>query len=420
MSLMKPVCLSIAVAVACLSFGPSSDGWAAAMKPDKPKAAAKGKRHPAAKQPTVAAAPAVDAKGNPTFATEAPYAYVLDYNSGAVLLAKSADTRMPTASMSKIMTAYQVYLYLKTGKVKLEDELPVSEEAWRTGGSKMFVPYPGQVKVIDLLRGMIIQSGNDACVVLAQGLAGSTPGFVEQMNQTARKLGLTNSHFANVDGLPDPNHYMSPHDLVTLAEHLIADFPQFYKFESEKEFTYNNIKQGNRNPLLYRNMGADGIKTGHTDEAGYGLVGSAVRNGRRIIFVISGLPSMNARAQESERLLEWAFRAYDDVTIAHVGTAIDQAPVWLGDKPTVAVATERDIVMSVPSGPRSKVKITALYDGPVKAPVVAGMKVGSLRVETGEGAPVDYPLVAMAAVERLGPLERAAEGIAQYVWEKKH
>ena len=408
-------CRSVAIlaAVACLSLGAISPGWAADKKPVvKPK-------HHAAPAP-VSGGPGVDAKGMPTFDTEAKYAIVVDYNSGALLLDKNADTRMPTASMSKIMTAYQVYLYLKAGKAKLEDELPVSEEAWRTGGSKMFVPYPGKVKVIDLIRGMIIQSGNDACVVLAEGLAGSTTAFVDQMNETAKALGLTNSHFATVDGLPDPNHYMSPRDLVTLSEHLIADFPQYYKFESEKEFTYNGIKQGNRNPLLYKNMGADGIKTGHTDEAGYGLVGSAVRDGRRVIMVISGLPSMNARAQESERILDWAYRSFEDITVARKGATIDQAPVWLGDKPNVPVATTQDIVMTVPRGTHAHLKVTAVYDGPIKAPVTVGEKVGSLHVESGGSPSANYPLVAMAPAAKLGPVARAAEGIAQYIWEKKH
>jgi serine-type D-Ala-D-Ala carboxypeptidase (penicillin-binding protein 5/6) len=416
MFLMKSICLAAAVALMwTVSAGPSP-GWAA-PKPDKVKSATKGKHHGA---PGTGTGPSVGIGGTPTFDTAARFAIVVDYNSGAVLLDKNADQRMPTASMSKIMTAYQVYLYLKAGKAKLDDELPVTEDAWRTGGSKMFVPYPGQVKVSDLLRGMIVQSGNDACVVLAEGLAGSTTAFVAQMNATAQKLGLTNSHFADVDGLPDPDHYMSPRDLVTLSEHLITDFPQFYKIESEKEFTFNGIEQGNRNPLLYKDLGADGIKTGHTDEAGYGLVGSAIRNGRRIIFVISGLPSIKARAQESERILDWAYRAFEDVIVAHRGVPIDNAPVWLGDKETVPVATERDVAMTEPRGVHRNLKVTAIYDGQIKAPVTAGEKVGALHVEFGDTAPVDYPLVATASVAKLGPVARAAAGIAGYIWEQKH
>jgi serine-type D-Ala-D-Ala carboxypeptidase (penicillin-binding protein 5/6) len=416
MSLMKSICLAAAVAMVWTGSAAVSP-LSAAPKPEKAKSVTKGRHHGA---PGTGAGAGVGVDGVPTFDTAARFAIVVDYNSGTVLLDKNADQRMPTASMSKIMTAYQVYLYLKAGKAKLDDDLPVSEDAWRTGGSKMFVPYPGQVKVIDLLRGMIIQSGNDACVVLAEGLAGSTTAFVAQMNETAQKLGLSNSHFADVDGLPDPDHYMSPRDLVTLSEHLITDFPQFYKFESEREFTFNGIKQGNRNPLLYRDLGADGIKTGHTDEAGYGLVGSAIRNGRRIIFVISGLSGPNARAQESERVLDWAYRAFEDVIVAHKGVPIDNAPVWLGDKETVPVATERDVAMTVPRGVHRSLKVTAIYDGQIKAPVMAGQKVGALHVEFGDAPPVDYPLVASASVTKLGPVERAAAGIAEYIWEQKH
>ncbi len=416
MSLMKSICLAAAVALVWTGSAGLPLGWAA-PKLEKAKSATKGRHHGA---PGTGTGPSIGTGGTPTFDTAARFAIVVDYNSGAMLLDKNADQRMPTASMSKIMTAYQVYLYLKAGKAKLDDELPVSQDAWRTGGSKMFVPYPGRVKVIDLLRGMIIQSGNDACVVLAEGLAGSVTAFVAQMNETAQKLGLTNSHFADVDGLPDPDHYMSPRDLVTLSEHLIPDFPQFYKFESEKEFTFNGIKQGNRNPLLYKALGADGIKTGHTDEAGYGLVGSAIRNGRRIIFVISGLSGPNARAQELDRILDWAYRAFDDVIVAHKDVPIDNAPVWLGDKETVPVATERDVAMTVPRGVHRNLKVTAIYDGQITAPVTAGQKVGALRVEFGDAAPVDYPLVATASVTKLGPVARAAAGIAQYIWERKH
>ena len=412
MSFRKSICLATAVALVWTASSPFHSPGRAAPKP-----AMRARHHGA---PRTGTGPGIDTNGTPTFDTKARFAIVVDYDSGAVLLDKNADQRMPTASMSKIMTAYQVYLYLKAGKTKLDDQLPVSQEAWRTGGSKMFVPYPGQVRVIDLLRGMIIESGNDACVVLAEGLAGSTAAFVAQMNETAQKLGLTNSHFADVNGLPDPDHYMSPRDLVTLSEHLITDFPQFYKFESEKEFTYNGIKQGNRNPLLYRPLGADGIKTGHTEEAGYGLVGSAVRNGRRIIFVISGLPGVNARSHESERILEWAYRDFDDVIVARKGVPIDNAPVWLGDKETVPVATEREVAMTVPRGEHRKLKVTATYDGQIKAPVKAGQKVGVLHVEFGDAAPVDYPLVTTASVTTLNPVERAALGIAEYIWEQKH
>ncbi len=360
------------------------------------------------------------AADRPSFDTTARNAIVIDFQTGAVMLNKNADQRIPTASMSKIMTAYTVYTYLAEGKAKLDDVLPVSEQAWRTGGSKMFVPYPGQAKVEDLLRGMIIQSGNDACVVLAEGLAGSLTAFVEKMNELAQKMGLKDSHFANVDGLPAPGHYMSPRDLATLSRHLIQDFPQFYRYEAEKDFTYNGIKQGNRNPLLYKDLGADGIKTGHTEEAGYGLVGSAVRNGRRIVFVLSGMESMKERAQESERVLDWAYREFSNYAIVKAGETIDEAPVWMGVQDKVTVAPAKDATVTLWLAARKDLKVTAVYDGTLKAPVAKGQIVGKLVVTAPDSDPVEIPLQATEEVDRLGPLGRMAETAGYLLWGKKH
>lgn len=356
----------------------------------------------------------------PTFDTTARNAIVVDFQTGAVLLDKNADQRIPTASMSKIMTAYTVYTYLRDGKAKLDDMLPVSEKAWRTGGSKMFVPYPGEVKIEDLLRGMIIQSGNDACVVLAEGLAGSEQAFVERMNQIAQKLGLKDSHFSSVDGLPSPDHYMSPRDLATLSRHLIQDFPQYYHYEAEKDFTFNGIKQGNRNPLLYKDLGADGIKTGHTEEAGYGLVGSVVRNGRRVIFVLAGMQSMKERAQEGDRVAEWAFRAFDDYTVAKAGQPIDDAPVWMGVERKVPAAPAKDVVMTLPRGAHKDVKVTAVYDGQIKAPVTKGETIGKLIIAAPDSDPTEVPLVATQDVGRLGPFGRMAETASYLLWGNKN
>jgi D-alanyl-D-alanine carboxypeptidase (penicillin-binding protein 5/6) len=356
----------------------------------------------------------------PTFDTSARNAIVVDFQTGAVLLEKNADQRIPTASMSKIMTAYTVYTYLRDGKAKLDDMLPVSEKAWRTGGSKMFVPYPGEVKVEDLLRGMIIQSGNDACVVLAEGLAGSEQAFVDKMNDIAQKLGLKDSHFANVDGLPAPNHYMSPRDLATLSRHLIQDFPQYYRYEAEKDFTFNGIKQGNRNPLLYKDLGADGIKTGHTEEAGYGLVGSTVRNGRRIIFVLAGMQSMKERAQESERIADWAYREFANYTVAKAGQPIDDAPVWMGIERKVPAAPAADAVITLARGARKDLKVTAVYDGQIKAPVAKGETVGKLIITAPDNDPKEVPLVATQDVARLGAFGRMAEAASYLLWGAKN
>ncbi len=351
--------------------------------------------------------------------TQARNAIIVDFETGAVLLDKGADQRMPPASMSKIMTAYMVYDALKKGRLSLEDILPVSEKAWRTQGSKMFVPYPGRVKVEDLVRGMIIQSGNDACIVLAEGLAGSEEAFVEQENEKAKELGLNNSHFANVSGLPDPNEYVTARDLALLARRLIVDFPEYYHYDAEKDFTYNGIRQGNRNPLLYKDLGADGMKTGHTEEAGYSLTASAVREGRRVIMVMGGLQSMKARAQESERLLEWAFREFNDFRLVKAGDTIDQAEVWLGTEAKVPVTIVKDVVVTLPRAARRSMKATVHYDGPVKAPVTKGETVGKLTFTADGVDPVEIPLVAMQPVEKLGPMARIAVAAGYLVWGKR-
>lgn len=352
--------------------------------------------------------------------TQARNAIVVDFNTGAVLLDKGADERMPPASMSKMMLEYVVFGMLKEGRVKLDDTLPVSEKAWRTQGSKMFVPIGGQVKVEDLLRGMIIQSGNDACIVLAEGLAGSEEAMVELMNKKAAELGMTGSHFADVTGLPNPDHYMTARDLATLASHLIRDFPEFYHYDAEKDFTYNGIKQGNRNPLLYKDLGADGLKTGHTEEAGYSLTGSAIRNGRRVIVVFGGLQSMKARAQESERLIDWAFREFDDYKLVKAGEVVDEAPVWLGAEPRVPVTTKQDAYITLPRKARRDMKVTAVYDGQVRAPVAQGAPVGKLVVSAPDVDPVELPLVAAQPVDRLGPVGRIAAAAGYLLWGRKN
>ncbi|HEX9490036.1 MAG TPA: D-alanyl-D-alanine carboxypeptidase family protein [Stellaceae bacterium] len=370
----------------------------------------------------IAADPA--AAQRPTFDTTARNAIVVDFQTGAVMLDKNADQHMPTASMSKIMTAYVVYTYLRDGKLKLDDRLPVSEHAWRTGlggdQSRMFVPYPGEVKVEDLLRGMIVQSGNDACVVLAEGLAGSESAFVEKMNETGEKIGLTNSHFANVHGLPSPDHYMSPRDLATLSRRLIQDFPQYYRYEAEKNFTFNGITQGNRNPLLYKDLGADGIKTGHTEEAGYGLVGSTLRGGRRIIFVLAGMKSMKDRAQESERVVGWAYREFGNYTLAKAGEAIDDAPVWLGAQSKVPAAAADEVTVTLPRNARRGMKVTAVYDHAVKAPIAKGQPVGKLVVTAADADPLEVPLVATQAVDRLDAFSRVGAAAGYLLWGKKN
>ncbi|MEA2754788.1 MAG: hypothetical protein QOJ54_1077 [Aliidongia sp.] len=354
------------------------------------------------------------------FDTDAQHLFIMDYDTHTVLVDKNGEDRIPTASMSKMMTAYVVFDQVKQGKLHLDDELTVSEKAWRTQGSKMFVPINGRVKVEDLIRGMVIQSGNDACIVLAEGIAGSEDSFVRMMNDLAPALGLKDSHFANVTGLPDPDHYMTAHDLAFLGSHVVTDFPEYYHYFSEMDFTYNNIKQGNRNPLLYKSSGADGIKTGHTEEAGFGLTASIKRGDRRIIMVATGLTSLKGRSQEAERIVDYAFREFQNFEIVKPGDAVDEADVWLGAKTKVPLVTSKGLTVSMARTARKDMKVTLSYDGPVKAPIQAGQQIGTLTVTAPDMAAQSIPVVAGAAVEALGPLGRIGAALSHMIWGGKH
>ena len=369
-----------------------------------------GRRVPAAPPPT----------GNPATTplgpldTAAKFAIIMDYNTGAILLDKDGEAPMPPSSMTKLMTAYIVYGMLKSGRLTLTQELPVSERAWRMQGSKMFVPLNGSVKVEDLIRGVIVQSGNDACIVLAEAIAGSEEGFVELMNAKAKELGLQASNFRNCTGWPDPAQRMSAHDIATISRRLITDFPEYYKYDSERSFKYNNISQENRNPLVQKGI-ADGLKTGHTDEGGYGLVASAQRAGRRVIVVVNGLNSMHQRAEESERLLEWSFREFENVTLFTAGDTVESAKVWLGNRPTVPLVGGRDLVLTMPRQWRRSAKIAVEYPSPVPAPIGRGDVLGRLTV-SGQGVPaMEVPLLAGADVARLGLPGRAMAVVSRYV-----
>ncbi|HEY1095872.1 MAG TPA: D-alanyl-D-alanine carboxypeptidase family protein [Alphaproteobacteria bacterium] len=343
------------------------------------------------------------------FETPATKAVLIDVDTRSILFDKNSQERMPTSSMSKVMTIYMVFDALKAGRMKMDDLVTISENSWRIQGSKMFVPLGGQVKVEDLIRGVIIQSGNDAAVALAEAIAGSEGAFAEQMNKKALELGMKNSHFMNASGWPDPDHYSTCYDLALLAYHMIKDFPEYYKIYSEKEFTFNNIKQGNRNPLLYRNIGADGVKTGHTEDAGYGLIGTAVQNGRRLIMVFNGLDSMQARADESVKLLEWGFRNFQHVKLYDKGAIIDQAKVWFGQQPTVAVIAQEEIKAMYKVGEQDKLKVSAVINEPIQAPVKAGQEIGVLKVVMGDFPPRQYKLYAGADVAEMGFFDRMIE-----------
>ena len=346
--------------------------------------------------------------------TEARWACITDFNTGAVLLQKAADERMPPSSLTKMMTAYIVFGMLRSGRLRLDQMLPVSEKAWRMQGSKMFVPLGGQIAVADLIRGMLIQSGNDACIVLAEGIAGSEDQFATMMNTEAQAMGLTNSHFRNATGWPDPDHYMSARDVATLARHLIADFPEYYHFFSEKDYKFNNINQGNRNVLVDKGL-ADGLKTGHTDAGGFGLCASSDRGGNRIIMVVNGLPSSQARASEGERLLSWAFANFENVRLLTRDEVLGSAPVWLGEKPTVALCAGSTLLVTVPHGWENKVKVTLDYGAPIAAPVTAGQQVGQVTISGASVTDLQVPLLASGAVARKSLPDRAVAVLAHFV-----
>lgn len=346
--------------------------------------------------------------------TAARYGIVLDYNTNATLLDKDADEAMAPSSMTKLMTAYVIYGLLKSGRLTLTQELPVSEAAWRMGGSKMFVQINSSVKVEDLIRGMIVQSGNDACIVLAEGIAGSEAQFVELMNAKAKELGLTKSTFRNSTGWPDPEHRMSARDIATLARRIIQDYPQYYRYDSERTFRYNNIEQPNRNTLVQKGT-ADGLKTGHTEEGGFGLAVSAERGGRRVIVVLNGMTSMRQRGEEGERLLDWAFREFEDVRLFTAGATVEDAPVWLGNARTVPLVGGRELQATLPRNWRTHAKIAIEYDSPLPAPIARGTNVGRLVI-TGEGVPeMSVPLLAGADVGRLGLPGRAFAVLSRMV-----
>ena len=342
------------------------------------------------------------------------WAVVIDFTTGAILLDKDADKSIPPSSMTKLMTAYLVYGQLKQGRLKLEDELPVSERAWRMGGSKMFVQLGTSVKVEDLIRGMIVQSGNDACIVLAEGIAGSEEGFVELMNKKAGQLGLTASNFRNCTGWPDPDHRMSVHDIATLARRIIQDFPEYYHYDSERTFKYNGIEQENRNPLVQKGTG-DGLKTGHTEEGGYGLAASSLRGGRRVIVVLNGMASMRPRREEGERVMDWAFREFENVTLFSASDVVEMVPVWLGTTKTVPLVGGRDLVVTMPRQWRNSAKVTVQYDTPIKAPVARGDTLGKLMVSGQKVPAMEVPLLAGADVPKLGLPGRAMAVISHYV-----
>ena len=353
--------------------------------------------------------------------TIAREAIMLDMDTGDVIFSKDADKQMPPASMSKLMTLYILFERLRDGSLSLDDKLRVSVNAWRRGGAKsgsstMFLSPKKRVKISDLIPGIIVQSGNDACIVVAEGLAGSEAAFAEEMTEKALSIGMTQSTFLNSTGWPHPEHLTTARDLATLAKRTIIDFPQYYHYYKQLRFTYNGIKQHNRNPLLYKDMGADGLKTGHTQVAGYGLTSSAVRSGRRLILVVNGLPSKKARSTEPERLLEWGFREFNNYALFEKGAKVETADVWLGKATTVPLIIEQDVKITLARKSRGKMKVTVSFKGPIPAPIKKGDKVAVLKITAPGRKPMEIPLSAGADVERLGLIGRLGAALKSILW----
>ena len=356
------------------------------------------------------------ANAQATIETVAQRAILIEYSTGQVLFAKDPDSHISPASMSKMMLLYIVFENLAEGKLTMDDTFPVSEKAWRMGGSKMFVRVGTRVSIRDLLRGIIVQSGNDACIVVAEGLGGTEAAFAQRMTDRARELGLTSSVFLNSSGWPEDGHVMTVRDLAILSMHLIHDFPQYYEMFSEKSFTYNGIQQPNRNPLLFSYPGTDGLKTGHSEEAGYGLVGTAVRNGRRLLLVATGMASEDQRARETERVMDWGFREFGNYEFFKPGDIVAEARVWLGQRPTVQLIVPQGLTVTMSRTARRQMTVKAIYDGPIPAGIKQGQQIATLRIEAPDMQPIQLPLVAGADVDRLGLFGRLGAAVNYLVW----
>ena len=354
------------------------------------------------------------------FDTKATYAVLMDAETGAVLYEKNGDVLTAPASMSKLMTMAMLFEALQENRVTLDDTFLISENAWRKGGaasgsSTMFAQLDSRVSIRDLIRGVIVQSGNDACIAIAEGLKGSEAEFAAAMTRRARELGLDKATFANSTGWPDPNHLITARELALLARHHIKDLAQFYPYWAETEYVWNGITQHNRNPLLYLNIGVDGLKTGHTVESGYGLVASGVRDGRRLILVVNGLASERERSEESQRVLDWGFREFKKYDLFAAGAVVDSAPVWQGAYEQVPLVLAEDLSVIITRDARRDMKVQVSYTSPVPAPITAGQQIGTLTVSAPDMPTREAPLLAGADVDRQGMIGRAWSALQQII-----
>jgi D-alanyl-D-alanine carboxypeptidase (penicillin-binding protein 5/6) len=348
--------------------------------------------------------------------TNAREAFIMDFDTGAVLLDKEGDTLTEPASMTKMMTVHMLFKYIKDGRVSMDDTFHVSEKAWRKGGSKMFVEVNSNVSVSDLLHGIIVQSGNDAAIVVAEGLGGSEEAFAEAMTEEARAIGMNKSVFKNATGWPAEGHLVTVRDLAILARDTIRNFPDLYELYSVKEFTYNGIRQPNRNPLLGTSAGVDGLKTGHTEAAGYGLTASAERDDRRLILVVNGLGSVRERRTESQKLLDWGFREFDNYDLFAEGETVSSANVWLGSEPKVDLVVDNEVLLTLPRTASRDMKVSVVYEGPVPAPISQGDQIAMLKVEVPDQDTIEFPLYAAHDVGRLGFVGRIGAAIKYLLW----
>lgn len=352
--------------------------------------------------------------------SSAEFAFVTDFGSGKVLMEKQPDALMKPASMAKIMTVYIAFERIADGSLSLDDTFLISEKAWRKGGSKTFVEVGKEVSVRDLLYGVVVQSGNDAAIAIAEGISGTEEGFAEEMNYVARKLGMENTVFRNSTGWPHLEQHTTARDLNILATALIREFPadkypELYPMFAEKDFTYNGIKQGNRNPLVYGTQGADGLKTGHTAESGYGLVGSAHRDGQRVVMVLNGMKSMKQRSSESRRLIDLMFREFKLYRFYDKGQPVDRANVWLGTKNKIDLVLEEPLHLVMARSDRRKMKVSVNWNDPVPAPITAGQAIGTLVLELPSGK-TKYPLLAAENVDGLGMFDRVGEALKYLIF----
>jgi D-alanyl-D-alanine carboxypeptidase (penicillin-binding protein 5/6) len=352
------------------------------------------------------------------FDTKAPYALLMDYQSGTLLFHKNADEPLEPASMAKLMTLAVVFDELQSGRLSLTDEFFISEHAWReggaaSGGSTMFAELNSRVPVGDLLRSVIIQSGNDAAIALAEGIGGTEATFARMMNKLGAEIGLTGSNFVNSAGLPDPNQYSTARDLATIARFIIAQFPEYYPMFSEPEFTWNGIRQANRNSLVGMGIGVDGLKTGHTNAAGYGSVVSTTGSGRRLIGVVHGLGSMNERSEEARKLVTWGTRGFEQIPVFAAGEVVAHANVYGGSQPQVGLVGKNDIDLFIPRGAENCPTATVTYDGPLRPPVAEGAQVAKLNVICNDVVVQVTPLYAAEAVAEGDIVRKAADALKE-------